>query len=231
MVKIGRCTAHERHEHHVHMVAKQAGRLAKAFLTCVIWMVSSTGSSDRLRPVSTQIIPGVIRFHSAESTRNRLLTLSLQAALFSRAAHHFQAPKSPTCKKKNRIIRIPKIFSQHIQGLTGSCKCSLKSIHWNQSNPLKNQHLSRPWQLRPRFPGWPSQLFDQVVVHLEVNLSTTTYIWRRKKNSSNLHSAVITSGYIRLLGGRVNQSVARWCPPSYKLVYNPINHWYITYKP
>ena len=24
---------------------------------------------------------------------------------------------------------------------------------------------------------------------------------------------------------------ARWCPPSYKLVYNPINYRYITYKP
>jgi hypothetical protein len=25
--------------------------------------------------------------------------------------------------------------------------------------------------------------------------------------------------------------ITRWCPPSYKLVYNPINYRYITYKP
>jgi hypothetical protein len=29
----------------------------------------------------------------------------------------------------------------------------------------------------------------------------------------------------------INYIYIRWCPPSYKLVYNPINYRYITYKP
>jgi hypothetical protein len=31
--------------------------------------------------------------------------------------------------------------------------------------------------------------------------------------------------------GTMDMNGTRWCPPSYKLVYNPINYRYITYKP
>ena len=42
-----------------------------------------------------------------------------------------------------------------------------------------------------------------------------------------LKSEVIMISWVK----RLNPHLARWCPPSYKLVYNPINCRYITYKP
>ena len=119
-------------------------RLAKAFLTCVIWMVSSTGSSDRLRPVSTQIIWLDFTVPNLREIDSWPFPSRLHYSAVQPITSKLYVSNVP---KKNRIIRIPKIFSQHIQGLTCltvSCKSSLKSIHWNQSNPLKNQHLSRP---------------------------------------------------------------------------------------
>ena len=42
----------------------------------------------------------------------------------------------------------------------------------------------------------------------------------------------LRSGWLfRLNGIDLTSKHARWCPPSYKLVYNPINYRYITYKP
>jgi len=101
-------SAHERHEHHVHMVAKQAGQ-------SISYLCNLDGIfHGELRPAQTCIHSNhLIRFHGAESTRNRLLTLSLQAALFSRAAHHFQALCLQRAKKKQNYQNSQNIQPAH----------------------------------------------------------------------------------------------------------------------
>ena len=60
-----------------------------------------------------------------------------------------------------------------------------------------------------------------------------------KAPGSNNHSIVVTIGInmiqstdgITIHSNHSSNHGTRWCPPSYKLVYNPINYRYITYKP